>query len=184
MEFLAELWLPILLASIAVILAGNIIYMLLPYHRKDFKRLPDEESIRAAIKAQNLERAQYAIPYAVPHEAVDREALQEKFDAGPVGTLVIGRNGNTMTRQLIQYVVFVLALSIAIAYVAFTTLSGNESGFWEIFRVTGIVAFLAHGGAHFFHSIVFHQPWGVTLRYVMDAMVYALLTAGFFAWLW
>jgi hypothetical protein len=33
-------------------------------------------------------------------------------------------------------------------------------------------------------SIWYHRSWGTTLRYTVDGLVYALLTAGIFGWLW
>ena len=184
MEFLIELWLPILLASLAVYITGNILYMVLPHHRKDFQPLPDEDALRTAIAAQNLPRAAYAIPHAASKEDWKNKEKQEKFRTGPVGILTIGRPGTSMTRQLIQHVFYVFAVSICVAYVSFAALGGGDLEYLKVFQITGTVSFLAHGSAHFLHSIWFHQPWGTTVRNTIDALVYALLTAGFFGWLW
>ena len=48
---LTSLWLPILLSAVVVFAASSIIHMVLPYHRNDFKKLPDEEGFLAALRA-------------------------------------------------------------------------------------------------------------------------------------
>ncbi|MCH7490780.1 MAG: hypothetical protein IID05_08795, partial [Gemmatimonadetes bacterium] len=49
---------------------------------------------------------------------------------------------------------------------------------------TGTVAFAGYGLALLQGSIWFGRKWGATLRSVFDGLVYALVTAGMFGWLW
>lgn len=53
-----------------------------------------------------------------------------------------------------------------------------------MFRVTGTAALLAHCGALFPRSIWFGFSWRMTWMETVDGLVYALLTAGVFGWLW
>ena len=46
-------------------------HMVLPYHRSDYKRLPAEEKVRAAIR----------VPFA-DHKKMKAPATQEKFKQG------------------------------------------------------------------------------------------------------
>ena len=39
---LASLWLPVLLSSVIVFFASFILHMVLPWHKHDYARLPDE----------------------------------------------------------------------------------------------------------------------------------------------
>ncbi len=43
MVALQALWLPILLSSIIVFVVSSIIHMLLPWHKSDYARVPDED---------------------------------------------------------------------------------------------------------------------------------------------
>jgi len=51
-------------------------------------------------------------------------------------------------------------------------------------RVTGTVAVLAYGIANDPESIWKGQRWDVTLKFIIDGVAYALLTAGTFGWIW
>jgi len=53
-----------------------------------------------------------------------------------------------------------------------------------VFRLAGTVAFLAYSGALLPASIWWGKPLSVTLKEVADGLLYALLTAGAFGWLW
>lgn len=53
---LAALWLPILLSAVIVFVASSIMHMLLPYHRSDYHRLPDEDKVVAGLRAAALKR--------------------------------------------------------------------------------------------------------------------------------
>jgi hypothetical protein len=51
-------------------------------------------------------------------------------------------------------------------------------------RVTGTVAFAAYGVSHISDSIWKGQPWSNTVRALIDAALYALLTAVVFRVMW
>ena len=51
-------------------------------------------------------------------------------------------------------------------------------------RIAGTAAFLAHAFSSVNDSIWKGVSWVITLKFVFDGLVYALLTAGVFAWLW
>jgi hypothetical protein len=53
-----------------------------------------------------------------------------------------------------------------------------------VFRVAGTAAFLAYGLGHLSNGIWKGQTWSVTIKEVIDGLVYGLLTAGTFSWLW
>ncbi len=53
-----------------------------------------------------------------------------------------------------------------------------------VFRVAGTAAILAYGLRHLNNGIWKGQTWIVTLKELFDGIVYGLLTAGTFGWLW
>ena len=50
--------------------------------------------------------------------------------------------------------------------------------------MVGTAAFLAYGLGTMSNAIWKGQTWGFTIKEVVDGLVYALLTAGTFGWLW
>jgi hypothetical protein len=53
-----------------------------------------------------------------------------------------------------------------------------------VFRVAGTAAFLAYGLSQLSNGIWKGQPWGMTVQEVVDGLIYGMLTAGAFGWLW
>jgi hypothetical protein len=53
-----------------------------------------------------------------------------------------------------------------------------------VFQFAGTVAFAGYSLGLLQHSIWYHRRWGTTLVSVFEGLIYALLTAGSFGWLW
>jgi hypothetical protein len=79
--------------------------------------------------------------------------------------------------------VFYLVVSFVVAYLASRTLAAGAE-YLAVFRVVGTTAWLAYAFAIVPDSIWFGRPWNSTLKGFLDGLLYALLTAGAFAWLW
>lgn len=178
----SELWLPILLAGIAVFIVSSLIWMIVQYHNRDWQPLADEDAARAALNGSPP--GQYAIPYAADNRARADEAWQRKYQEGPVATVTVIPHGNVnMAAQLAQWLAYCLVISVFVAYVAGSTLSAG-SDYLKVFQVTSTVAFLAYGGMTGIRRIWFGQPAGSAARDLLDALIYGLLSAGIFGWLW
>ncbi len=50
MVSLLSLWQPILLSAVIVFFVSSAIHMLLPYHRKDYGKIPDEDQVMEALR--------------------------------------------------------------------------------------------------------------------------------------
>jgi hypothetical protein len=76
-----------------------------------------------------------------------------------------------------------LFVSYVVAFVCGRTLArGTPYGL--VFRVAGAVAFAGYSFAHIPNAIWWGRPWKSALKEFADGVVYALLTAGTFGWLW
>ena len=53
MTFLAQQWMPIILSAVAVFAASSLIHMVLKWHNSDYRKLANEDDVRAAIRAGN-----------------------------------------------------------------------------------------------------------------------------------
>ena len=184
MVTIGALWLPILVSSIAVWVASVLFWTVMPHHRSDLGRLPDEDAARQALGPQGLAPGQYMIPYAVTHKDLQDPETPRKFEEGPVGFLTVVPSGvPTIGSKIMLSVVFYLLISTVVSYLASRTLDPGAD-YLTVFRVTGTVAWLAYGTATVPDAIWFGRPWSVILKGQLDALVYGLLTAGFFSWLW
>ncbi len=180
---LTALWLPVLLSAVIVFVASSIMHMLLPYHRSDYRALPDEEKLLAALRPAGLTRGLYIFPFC-SHKDMKSPALIEKYKQGPVGFMNIMPNGPpAMPKFLTQWFIFCLLVGTFVAYVAGHTLDPGTH-YLTVFRVVVAAAFLGYGVGHLSNGIWKGQTWSATIKEVIDGLVYALLTAGTFGWLW
>jgi len=184
MVTIGALWLPILLSTIAVWVASAVIWMVMPHHKSDFAKLPDEESTRQALIPQKLAPGQYNFPHAMSQKDLQDAETVRKFEEGPVGILTIQPSGTpTMAGKLVLSIVFYLAISVVVAYLASRTLEAGTD-YLTVFRVTGTVAWLGYCTATVPEAIWFGRPWSSIAKGLFDALVFALLTAGFFGRSW
>jgi hypothetical protein len=184
MVSLGSLWLPILVSSVLVFLVSAIIHMVLKYHNKDYTRLPNEDAVRAAIRAGNPPPAQYVMPYCADMKDMEKPEMKQKYDEGPVAVMnVLPLGVPRMGKYLTQWFVFVVFVSFFIGYIAAHAIPAGAA-YLEVFRVVGAVGFLAYGAGQIPESIWWGRPWRVTLKGVFDGLVYGLVTAGTFGWLW
>jgi hypothetical protein len=184
MEFLAELWLPILLSAVFVFLASSILHMMIPIHRTDYGQMPGEDAVMEAMRAQGVGRGTYMFPHCKDFKDMGSEEQMAKFKAGPVGWMTVLEPGPpTMGKSLIQWFVFCLVMGVFVGYLgSHALLDGAE--YMAVFRMTGTIAFLGYGVGAATDSIWKGQRWGVTIKFFVDGLIYALVTAGTFAWLW
>jgi hypothetical protein len=180
---LSALWLPIVLSAIIVFVASSIMHMLLPYHRGDYQKLPDEDKVLAFLRVAGLKRGLYIFPFTT-HKDMKSPAVVEKYNQGPVGTMTIAPNGPpVMPKFLGLWFAYCLVIGSFVAYLAAHTVMPGAH-YRHVFRVVGTAAFLAYGLGNMSNSIWKGQTWSMTIKEVIDGLAYALLTAGTFAWLW
>src|SRR5215470_16696991 len=108
MALIVALWLPILVAAVIVFISSSIIHMVLPYHRSDYKRLPDEDNVRKVLRAANLPPGLYHTPYCT-HKEMNSPETKAKLNEGPVALLTVFPNGPAnMGKFLGQWFMFLL----------------------------------------------------------------------------
>ena len=181
---LSTLWFPILLSTVIVFVASSIMHMVLPYHKSDYRKLPDEDRVTDAMRSAGVTRGPaYFFPYFLFKEMKSAPVV-EKLKRGPVGLLTVLPSGPpAMGKNLVQWFLYCIVISVFAAYLASRTLTPGI-GFLGVFRVIGTVAFLGYGAAHAQESIWSGRSWVVTMKHIFDSVIYAVLTAGIFGWLW
>jgi hypothetical protein len=110
--------------------------------------------------------------------------MQAKFKDGPIAKIVL-RPGCTpnMGKQLTQWFVFCLVVSLFCACIGAHSFAVGAV-YMNVFCVIGTAAFMGYGFYTIPHGIWWGQPWGAVLKDMLDGLIYALVTAGTFGWLW
>ncbi len=184
MVSIVSLWLPILLSAIAVFVASSIIHMFLGYHAADYRKLPAEDDVMAALRKFDIPPGDYLVPCAGSAKAMKDPAFMEKFKAGPRAMMTFWGGGEvSMGPQFIQWFLYCVLIGITAAYISGRAL-GPGAHYLQVFRFAGATAFYGYALALWQTSIWYKKSWGTTIRSTIDGLIYALLTAGFFGWLW
>ncbi len=180
----SSLGIPILVSAVIVFVASSIIHMVLQYHRTDFRRLPKEDEVLDAVRRFNIPPGEYAAPHAGSMEALKSPEFVEKLKAGPVVLMTVrpGRSPS-ITTNLVLWFVYSIIVSIFAGYIAGSAL-GPGAAYLAVFRFVGCAAFMGYSLALLQAPIWKMSSWGTTLKSVFDGLVYGLLTAGTFGWLW
>lgn len=177
-----SLWLPVVVSAVAVWLVSSIVHMVLKYHKADYKGLADEASAAQALRG--TAPGVYPVPYCADPAQMKDPAMQKRYADGPVGMLTILPNGApNMGKYLGLWFAFCFLISFTAGYVARHTLQPDSAAL-EIMRITGTLAFVGYGYGHIMDSIWKGQPWSNTVRGLIDAGIYAIVTGLVFRFLW
>jgi len=179
-----SLWFPILLSAILVFAASSIIHMVLGYHNSDSSKLPNEEGVMDALRPFDLPPGEYVFPKPDSHKQMGEPEFMEKMKAGPMAFMTVLPSGvPKMGGQLVQWFVYSVIVGVFAAYVA-SRAAGPNPEYLNVFRFTGATAFFCYTVAGWQASIWYKRAWSTTMKNTFDGLVYALLTAGAFGWLW
>ena len=180
MEFLINLWLPIILSAVALWVASSVFWTALPHHNQDFDPLPDEDAMMKSVTQLEIPPGRYLFPYPY-HPGADRKALMEKYTQGPRGSLVTWDMPN-MGKNLGLTFVYFLLISAVTAYVAWAAIGGQEAlTFSKVLQIVGGIGVLVFCSSGQLHAIWF--PRRMIMEFV-DGIAYGLIIGLIFASLW
>jgi len=181
---LAQLWIPILLSAVFVFVASSLIHMVVKWHNTDYNALSNEDEVRDAIRKGAPSRGQYVLPHCSDMKDMGKPEMQQKYQDGPVGFLVLIPNGPpAMGAALGKWFAYTVLVAFMAAYLASRTLAPGTH-YLQVFRVVGAVSFLTYGFGSIQMAIWMGKPWSSTAKDLADALIYGLLSAGVFGWLW
>jgi hypothetical protein len=180
-----SLWLPILLSAVVVFVVSSIIHVVLPYHRSDFKKLPDEDGVMAALRKLALTPGDYGFPKPDNPKGMKDPAFLEKWSRGPVGMLTIMKTAAkpSMGKSLAFWLLYCVVVEIFAAYISGRALQ-TGAPYLSVFRFAGATAFVGYALGLWQNTIWYGRAWTTTLKTNFDGLIYALLTGGIFGWLW
>ena len=184
MTGLMSLWLPILLSAVIVFVASSIIHMFLPWHKSDYGTVPNQDKVMDALRPFNIPPGDYMLPRAGSMTEMRAPDFVAKLNRGPKIVMTVMPNGQQgMAGNFIGWILYSIVVSIFAAYVAGRALPPG-SVYLHVFRFAGVTAFLGYSLALWQLSIWFRRSWSITIKATLDGLIYGLLTAGVFGWLW
>lgn len=181
---ITSLLIPIVLSAVLVFVASSVIHMVLGYHRDDLRGVPDEDAFQQAMRSFNLPSGDYGVPYARSMAEMKSAEFQRKCKEGPLVFMNVSTEAEaSMGKSLGLWFVYSLIVSLFAAYVAGRAL-GPTNDYLSVFRFAGATAFAGYSLGLMQNSIWWRRNWRMTLLSMFDGLIYALLTAGVFGWLW
>ena len=178
-----SLWLPVVLSAVFVFIVSSIMHMVLKYHSNDMKALPKEDEVMAALQPFNIVAGEYFMPYINDLKQRESAEFKARLEKGPVAFLTVVPGAYDMGGKLLMWFVYSLLVGLFTAYVAGIAMAPGAH-YLAVFRITGAVAFVGYALALVQNSIWYGRKWGSTFKYMVDGLIYALVTAGTFGWLW
>lgn len=181
---LASLWLPVLLSAVIVFVASFILHTVLPWHKNDYARVPAEDQFRSALRPLAIPPGDYLVPCPQGRQEMRSPEFLARAAEGPNVVMTVLPNGPwSMARNLGLWFVYLLVVGIFAAYVAGRAVP-PATDYLVVFRFVGATAFAGFALALWQLSIWYRRSWGTTIRSTIDGLIYAMLMAGTFGWLW
>ncbi len=184
MQFLAELWLPILVSSVAVFILSALAWTAMPHHRNDYGKIANEDAISEAIRAGNVAPGLYSMPHPGDPKLMNSPEMTAKYKRGPRAFITVALPWTgSMGPQLIQSFLSNVVMMVFVGYVAYHAIApGTE--YLTVFRIAGTITFMAFALGQISDSVWFGKPWGAYAKHAADSLAYALVVGGIFGWLW
>ena len=107
-----------------------------------------------------------------------------RMNEGPVMIMTVMPNGQfAMGRNLAMWFVYCVVVGTFAAYAAGRSLAPGVA-YMRVFEMVTVVAFVGYALALWQTTIWYHRAASTTFKLTIDGLIYALLTAGVFGWLW
>jgi len=181
---LFSLWLPILLSAVFVFIVSSIIHTVSPWHKSDYPRMENEDKVMDALRPLNIAPGDYMVPRPESMKDMRSPAYMDKLRKGPKVIMTILPGGMPgMTKNLVGWFVYSVVVNIFAAYITSRAVAAGTE-YLQVFRFIGTVSFVGYVLALWQMSIWYSRSWGTTIKSTVDGLIYALLTAGTFGWLW
>ncbi|MFN0099864.1 MAG: hypothetical protein ACKVS7_14415 [Gemmatimonadaceae bacterium] len=183
MEFLVELWLPIVVSGVAVFMMSALNWTALPTHKTEFSGFSNDEAVGAALRSGAGAPGRYVTPNIMGGAGNTPEG-KAKLERGPLAYVTIAPPGApNMGKMMGLSLLSAILISAFVAYIASNAVAADAS-YLHVFRITGTVTFMAYALGTISESIWFARPWKSQLLNAFDALLYAGITGGVFGWLW
>ena len=89
----------------------------------------------------------------------------------------------SMGKNMLFWFIYVVIIQVFIAYLTGIARPAG-SGFMEVFQVAGATGVLGFAGACAPEAIWMGRQWSNVMKNILDGVIYGLISAATFAWLW
>ena len=188
MSELIGLWLPILVASVAVFFLSGLFWQGPLHHKADINMLPKdkEDKLFALFRELGIDPKFYMFPNWESIQTKDKAEKAKAYEQwlkGPFGTLTIQPGAPSYAKNLGLTFVSYLAVSVLVAYLSTLALEPG-AGFTPVFQFAATAGVLGYTFAIWPGSLFFGKPKRLLLLETVDGVLYGLLTGAVFALLW
>jgi hypothetical protein len=137
-----------------------------------------------ALRPLAIPPGDYMMPRPSSRQDMRSTEFADKMKKGPVMMLTVMPSGPmSMRRNLGLWFLYCAAVGTFAAYIAGRALAPGAS-FRPVFKFVGATAFIGYAVALWQMSIWYRRAWSITVKATIDGVIYALLTAATFGWLW
>src|SRR4051812_22403218 len=109
--WLTELLIPTVVSAVLVFLLSFVLHMLLPWHKTDYAKLPNEAGVLDALRALSIPPGEYMAPRPAGTADMKSAEFQEKMKRGPVFILSMLPGMGSMGRSLGLWFVYLLIVA-------------------------------------------------------------------------
>ena len=182
MDFLAVLWLPILVATVVLWILSFVAWVVSSHHIGDFKKLEAEDEVMNLIKEAEVGSGNYMFPYSGTNKEQNSKDYQARYMEGPRGTLNVYDVPN-MGVNMGLTILYFLVTSLTIAYVTNVAcpVADAETDFKKVFRVAGTIGVLTYASSPVLHRIWFKAKLWTDM---LDGAVYGTALGLIYGLLW
>lgn len=182
MEFLIDLWLPIVVGSIVLFFCSFLAWAILPHHFLDHQQLPVEDELMDFLRDKQVPTGSYLFPYVGSGKEQGAKAYVDRYNQGPRGTIYLYAIPS-MAANMIQTVAFYFVTVLTIGYITHVACPpGVETtDFWRVFRIAGTIGVLTYASTGICNKIWFKRK--IWTEFV-DGIVFGLILGLIFALLW
>lgn len=184
MQFLSDLWLPIIVSGIGVFFMSALVWTVLLHHKAEFAPVANEGAVMDALRAGGITPGRYVIPHMGDRTRMQTPEGKALLERGPIAYFTVQRPGMPdMGPMMLQSLVSATVISLFVAYLAWHALP-PAAAYLEVFRITGTATFMAYALGAVSESIWFARPWKSLMLNTVDSLLYAGVAGGIFGWLW
>jgi uncharacterized membrane protein len=182
MEFLIELWLPILVGTVVLFFGSFLAWAVLPHHRADNKKVPHEDELMEFIRSKNIPAGNYLFPHAATGKEQGSKEYVELYTKGPRGILDVYDMPN-MPINMAKTILFYFLTVLTIGYITFVACPpGAETTDWmKVFRIAGTIGVLTYASTGICNKIWFKRA---IFTEFLDGIVFGVLVGLIYASLW
>ena len=182
MEFIADLWLPILLSTFALWILSFVAWVIAPHHYGDRSKVADEEGLMKYLSDAGVGPGNYFFPYAGSAKQQGDKQYVERYTSGPRGTLNVYDMPN-MAVNMGKTILYFFVTTATIAYITHVACPPADaaSTFIKVFRIAGTIGVLAYGTSGALNRVWFvERMW----THIVDGVIYGVVAGLIFASMW